>query len=191
MTEMELIQAAASGNEAANQALVGMHLERLVQAIKNRVACEHDAREIAATAITRGLRSLLKFRGDSGFYSYLYRIALNLTKNYYRRREAKMAEHHDSIEASGIDAYGIQVEDAAMQPDQAAHWLDVRHAIMEALMALPDMYRQPLMMYADGTKYDSIAASLNLPLGTVRSRISRAREIMRKTLNITIGEIAI
>ncbi len=178
MTEQELVRAAAGRDEAA--------FEELVRAYENKVYClalrmcdsPEDAAEVAQEAFLAAWRGLPTFRGEAGFSTWLYRLASNAAIDHLRRAKKQRGDLSLDDEDLGLDAVS---EDPG--PQDAAERQELRQAVTAALRLLSDDHRQVLVLREiQSLSYEEIAEVLELDLGTVKSRISRARSALRKIL---------
>ncbi|MFO7901912.1 MAG: sigma-70 family RNA polymerase sigma factor [Pirellulaceae bacterium] len=177
INERQLIDQALDGDPAAFGQLMRRYQDRLFTSIVHVVGQREEAEDIVQDAFLQALLKLNSFRRDSSFYTWLYRIALNLTANRHRRnrREVSMDPPPSGSLADPADPNELPVQ----------HML--RHErgeqIQIALQALSEEYRTVLVLREiDGLDYQSIARVLEVSVGTVRSRLHRARALMRDRL---------
>jgi RNA polymerase sigma-70 factor (ECF subfamily) len=174
--DQDLVARAQAGDRRAFDVLCLKYQQRIVKLAMRYVREPAEALDIAQDAFIKAYRALPGFRGDSGFYTWLYRIAINVAKNHIAGRDRRTVE----LDAVGPDGDAVEVssllrDDAS--PERIAMQDDLRHAIEGAIAALPDELRAAILMREiDGLSYDEIATAMDCPVGTVRSRIFRARE---------------
>lgn len=176
-TDSELIAMALAGDQAGFEGLVGRYQDRLFVALLGMVQCPGLAEDIAQDAFVKAFLNLHAFRRDSHFYTWLFRIALNSRRRYFRTRNRTTSL--DSV--AEIDQDRIANVDES--PPAAAQLDETRTEIRSALARLSESQRKILMMREfEGFSYRAIAGILGICLGTVRSRISRARDELRREL---------
>ncbi len=178
MTVEELAQAAAAGSEEAFARLVELH-EKRVYALALRVTGnQEDAADVAQEAFLSAWRGLPSFRGDAGFSTWLYRLTSNAAIDHLRKTRRQKAE----ASLDGI-AQGLEVPDPAPTPQEQAETQALREAVRWGLGELSKEHQQALTLREyEELSYEEIAARLEVDLGTVKSRISRARAALRKIL---------
>ena len=178
--EQNWIAAAQKGDQSAFEALVRLY-EKRVYALTLRM-CKNlaDAEEAAQEAFLAAWQGLAFFRGESSFSTWLYRLASNACVDVLRRE----GRHRSAAGPSLNDEETVtDVADDAPSPHALAERAELRQQIEEALSALPEDYRQVLILREMHQRsYDEIAEILALDLGTVKSRINRGRKRLRKIL---------
>jgi len=175
--DASLIAATLAGDSAAFGRLVQTHQDRLYNSLLRVLGSADDAADIVQDAFVQAYTKLNTFRGSSAFYTWLYRIAFNLAMSQRRRqhREASLDQMKSLAGSEPTD--GQPTADAGVLAQERA---DLVHA---ALSELSMEHRQILVLREiDGCRYDEIAEILDLPVGTVRSRLFRARLEMRDLL---------
>ena len=178
--EQQLVDAARGGDEAAFEELVRLY-EKRVLALTNRM-CRNpeDAAEAAQEAFLSAWQGLKFFRGDSSFSTWLYRLASNACVDLLRRE----GRHQTAAGPSFNDEEAnIDVADPAATPHEAAETQELRELIEQGLQSLTPDHRQVLILREmHQLSYDEIAQSLDIDVGTVKSRISRGRKQLRNFL---------
>ena len=178
MTEQELVRAAAGGDTEAFERLVETYENKIYTLALRMSGSPDDAGDIAQEAFLAAWRGLPAFRGEAGFATWLYRMASNDAIDELRRQRKQRGELSLDDEELGLDAV-----DAGPGPQDAAEGEEVRSAVAAGLGALSEGHRQVLVLRElQGLSYEEIAAVLAVDLGTVKSRISRARSALRKIL---------
>lgn len=184
-TDAELVEAARAGDRAAFGDLVGRYQERLFNTMLRIAGSREDAADAVQDAFVQAYLKLDAFRGDAKFFTWLYRIAMNqaLTR---RRRARPMA----SIDAAKEGAGEEPMDETAAPGEQML--VDERaEQVHTALAELGDQHRKILVLREmEGCSYEAIAEILELPVGTVRSRLFRARLQLRDRLRSMWGEEA-
>ncbi len=148
-----------------------------------------DAEEVAQDVFVRIFRALPKFRGDSEFTTWMYRIALNLARNKYRWNKCRGIPRNVSIDApiEGREDSegGFDLPDNEKPPDETLFHQEFEKSVMQEVEKLPPIYRQALVLRnVENMSYEQIAQLLGCKLGTIKSRIARAREELRKRLDL-------
>ncbi len=170
--ETDLIARSVAGDLDAYDQLVGVYEDRVYQVAFRVTGNREDAWDAAQEAFLNAFRSLPRFRGASAFSTWLHRIAVNAALDLVRRRPPQPHLPLESVAVSGGD-----------EPDDAATRSDVQRRITRAIASLPAEQRVVVVLRdLQGLSYEEIAAALRIPAGTVRSRLSRGREALRKHL---------
>lgn len=178
MTEKELVRAAAGGDESAFSELVRIYENKAYHLALRMVSNPEDAYDVAQDAFLAAWRGLPSFRGESGFSTWLYRLVSNAAIDHLRRTKHQRGNVSLDDEELNLDA-----PDDSPTPQEAAEENDLKQAVAAGLRELSDDHRTVLVMReVQELSYEEIAASLQLDLGTVKSRISRARTHLRKIL---------
>ena len=178
--EQQWVEAARQGDQSAFEQLVRLY-EKRVLALTTRM-CKNpaDAEEAAQEAFLSAWQGLPFFRGESSFSTWLYRLASNACVDLLRREGRRQSAAGPSL---NDEETVIDVADDAPSPHALAERAELRQQIEEALSALPEDYRQVLILREMHQRsYDEIAEILALDLGTVKSRINRGRKRLRKIL---------
>ena len=179
MTEQQLLQAARRGREDAFEELVRLYEKRVYHLALRMCGNAEDAYEIAQEAFLSVWKGLRFFRGESSFSTWLYRLTSNAAIDFLRRPRRQGA---DGPSLDDEDTF-VGVADPSPSPHQQAETLELRQALVQGLNTLSPEHRQVLLLRElQGLSYEEIAACLELDLGTVKSRIARAREKLRKYL---------
>ena len=187
-TDRELVQRfQATGDSDAFEQLVERHTGKAYQLAYGLLSSREDAEEVVQDAFVRIFRALPRFRGDSEFTTWMYRIVVNLCNNRYRWNKHRGQGKHISIDAplegQENDTLRLDLPDETLPPDKELTMQEFRTRTEKAMQALPESYRQAVMMRAlKEMDYDEIAAVLHCAVGTVKSRINRGREMLRKML---------
>ena len=174
-TDQQLVQRAQRGDLRAFDLLVLKYQGRIAVLVSRYVSDAGEVEDVTQEAFIKAYRALGKFRGDSAFYTWLYRIAANAAKNHLVAKGRRPGADATIEDAEGFDEGGMLSENAS--PEALAMGGELAEVVESALNALPDELKAALMLREfDGLSYDDIADVLGCPVGTVRSRIFRARE---------------
>ena len=174
-TDQQLVQRAQRGDLRAFDLLVLKYQGRIAALISRYVSDAGEVEDVTQEAFIKAYRALRKFRGDSAFYTWLYRIAANAAKNHLVAKGRRPGADATIEDAEGYDEGGLLSESAS--PEALAMGKELAEVVESALNELPDELKAALILREfDGLSYDDIADVLGCPVGTVRSRIFRARE---------------
>jgi RNA polymerase sigma-70 factor (ECF subfamily) len=175
--DAQLIRATLGGEPAAFGQLVLKYQDRLYNTLYRVLGSAEDARDVAQDAFVQAFLKLESFRGSAAFYTWLYRIGFNLAMSH-RRRGRPVA----SLDTSRSE-HGVEPADGRPTPEADAARHDRARLVHAALAGLADDYRQVVVLREiDGFRYEEIAEILEVPIGTVRSRLFRARLQLRDRL---------
>jgi RNA polymerase sigma-70 factor (ECF subfamily) len=176
-SDLSLVQLAQRGDAGAFDALVRRYQHKVVKLVLRYVRDPAEAEDIAQEAFIKAYRALPRFRGDSAFYTWLYRIAINTAKNVLAAR-GRSPVQYDVDRSDEDDGYDVvaNMKDTAT-PEALALTEEIRSIVTSAIDALPEDLRTAIQLRElEGLSYEEIAAAMECPVGTVRSRIFRARE---------------
>lgn len=176
----ELVSDCLNGQTSAFGQLVTRYQDRLFNTLINVLGSTEDARDVAQDAFVHAFQKLHTFRGHSAFYSWLFRIAMNTAASYGRKKHRTPL----SLEAVRVQS-GLEPPDShpESQPSYALESSERQSLVRVALAELSEEHRVVLVLKEiEGLKYEEIAAIVDCPVGTVRSRIHRARCEMRERL---------
>lgn len=172
-----LVQRARQGDRAAFESLVRRHADRLYAIVVRFGAPRAEAEEIVQEAFVRAWRSLARYRGESQFFTWLYRIGINEAKRHMARRGAQLAQITPDGEPPAA------VDDASPSPQQHAEHRDLRAALELAVRALPEDLRAPLVLRdIEGLSTAEAAAVTQLGEAAFKSRLHRARLAVRASI---------
>lgn len=179
----ELVLRVQQGDKRAFDLLVIKYQHRIIQLVNRYVKDPSEAQDVAQEAFIKAYRALPEFRGDSAFYTWLYRIAINTAKNFLVARSRRSGDFELDVQ----DAE--QVENAPQlqgmdTPEQLLLNDEILRTINAAIEELPEDMRMAIMLREiEGMSYEEIAQIMGCPVGTIRSRLFRAREAIDKQLN--------
>ena len=179
-SEKSLINLVKKGDKKAYEVLVLQYQDRLVFSIYKFLKDYELAQDIAQEAFVKAFKNIEKFRGDSSFYTWIYRIAINTAKNFLSSKSRKSEIYDDEITELKLSESAVTSEN----PENILEAEELRSLTMDAIQGLPDDIRTTLSLREfDGLSYEEIAEVQNCPIGTVRSRIHKGREILDKTFS--------
>ncbi len=184
-----LVERVKQGDQRAFALLVAKYERRVLRLLSRLVRDSAEIEDITQEAFIKAYRALPQFRGESAFYTWLYRIAINTAKNYLAtksRRPVTVGEFQGADDGEFFDP-GDVVEDNNT-PDAVLHSRQVAEAVNAAIEALPEDLKAAITLREiEGLSYEEIAQAMDCPIGTVRSRIFRAREAIAQRLRPLLG----
>ena len=180
--DQQLIERVQKGDKRAFDLLVIKYQQRILALVVRFVRDPQEAQDVAQEAFIKAYRALANFRGDSAFYTWLYRIAINTAKNYLVSRGRRPPDS----DVAADEAEFFEGEHALKDIDSPERLLlrdEIEATVQRTLQQLPEDLRMALSLREfDGLSYEDIAQTMQCPVGTVRSRIFRAREAIDKAL---------
>jgi RNA polymerase sigma-70 factor (ECF subfamily) len=190
-SDLRLVQRAQSGESRAFDQLALKYRPRVVNLAMRYTRNGADAEDIAQEVLIKAYRGLRHFRGECAFYTWVYRITINSAKNALRARaDDPVGRIVDSIDDRGEVDYETRLHELET-PEELTSADDIHSAVNAALEALPEALRTAIMLRElDHLTYEEIAAAMASPMGTVRSRVFRAREFIHDQLR-QIGDIGL
>lgn len=171
-----LVERAQNGDKRAFDLLVLKYQHKIAKLIMRYVRDPAEALDVSQEAFIKTYRALPKFRGDSAFYTWLYRIAINTAKNHLVAMKRRPVDFE--VDLQDPDSYDInaRLQDTDT-PDRIMQREELRETVEAAIAALPHELREAIILREiEGLSYEEIARAMDCPVGTVRSRIFRARE---------------
>ncbi|MGR8981356.1 MAG: RNA polymerase sigma factor RpoE [Gammaproteobacteria bacterium] len=178
-----LVVRVQQGDKSAYDLLVVKYQHKIIQLVNRYVKDSSEAQDVAQEAFLKAYRALGNFRGESAFYTWLYRIAINTAKNYLMSRSRRSVDTQVDLQ----DAEEIEKAPQLQGIDTPeSHLLneEIVETIKTAIAKLPEEMRTAIMLREfEGMSYEEIAEAMDCPVGTVRSRIFRAREAIDNKLN--------
>ena len=181
--DQQLVERVQRGDKHAFDLLVAKYQRKLGRLISRFVRDTGEAEDVTQEAFIKAYRALPGFRGDSAFYTWLYRIGINTAKNYLlaNKRRPPSSTPFDAEEAESFEDAGLLHE--VSTPENELMSKQVVNVVQSALQLLPEDLRSALTLREiEGLSYEEIASVMNCPVGTVRSRIFRAREAVAEKL---------
>jgi RNA polymerase sigma-70 factor (ECF subfamily) len=181
--DQQLVERAQRGDKRAFELLVEKYQRKLARLVSRLVRDPGEVEDVTQEAFVKAYRALPSFRGDSAFYTWLYRIGINTAKNYLvaMGRRAPTSTEVEAEEAEGFDS-GELLRDINT-PESLLLSKEIAGTVNAAIEALPEELRSAIQLRElEGMSYEEIAKLMGCPVGTVRSRIFRAREAIAERL---------
>ncbi|NRA52814.1 MAG: RNA polymerase sigma factor RpoE [Gammaproteobacteria bacterium] len=181
-TDQQLVELVQQGNKAAFDLLVRKYQNRVLNLVSRFVKNQGDVQDVAQEAFIKAYRALPGFRGESAFYTWLYRIAVNTAKNYLvAQKRRPSGSDIDAMDAENFDGSDNLRENSS--PERLLLSEELRKVVFATLEQLPEDLRTAITLREmEGLSYEDIAQVMECPVGTVRSRIFRAREALDKQI---------
>jgi RNA polymerase sigma-70 factor (ECF subfamily) len=182
-SDLVLVKRVQRGDKTAFDLLVRKYQHKVVKLVLRYVRNPAEAEDIAQEAFIKAYRALPQFRGDSAFYTWMYRIAINTAKNSLASRDrSPIAYDLDLNDPEESHHVQTKLQDPDT-PEGMALTEEIRQIVNSAIEGLPEELKTAIVLRElDGLSYEEIAAAMDCPVGTVRSRIFRAREAIDKRL---------
>lgn len=181
LLDEELVRRAQAGTPRAFDLLVLRHQAKVIQLV-SRFVGDGDAPDVAQEAFIKAYRALPNFKGDSAFYTWLYRIAINTAKNQLVSRKRRPLAQDIDVQDAELYGHTEQMSDNTT-PEAELLTAEIQTAVSEAIANLPPDLRQAITLRElEGLSYEEIAEAMDCPIGTVRSRIFRARAVVDEVL---------
>ena len=181
--DRQLVERAQRGDKRAFELLVEKYQRKLARLLSRFIRDPAEVEDVTQEAFIKAYRALPAFRGDSAFYTWLYRIGINTAKNYLMAmgRRAPTSTEVEADEAEGFEE-GEQLRDINT-PESVLLSNEIAETVNSTIEALPEELRTAIQLREiEGMSYEDIAQVMNCPIGTVRSRIFRAREAIAAQL---------
>ncbi|MBL1140901.1 MAG: RNA polymerase sigma factor RpoE [Proteobacteria bacterium] len=182
VTDKQLIDRVKNGEKAAYDLLVLKYQQRIVNLVSRFVRNQSDALDVTQEAFIKAYRALPNFRGESAFYTWLYRIAVNTAKNHLAVQSRRPSgNNYDVSEIEQIEGADALKEQAT--PESLILKDELQATVLKAIEDLPEDLKTAIMLREiEGLSYEEIAGVMECPIGTVRSRIFRAREAIESEM---------
>lgn len=187
-SDRELVERVQAGDKQAFDLLVLRYQQKLVKLISRYVRDPQEAMDVAQEAFIKAYRAIPGFRGESSFYTWLYRIGVNTAKNHLVAQGRRPPD--SDVDAQDAERFDIDTMLREQDtPEAEAYRDEVERTVVEAIAELPEELRTAVTLRElEGLSYQEIAQVMECPVGTVRSRIFRAREAIDKRLRPLTGE---
>lgn len=188
LLDRELVRQVQLGNTRAFDVLVLRYQWRLKRVVNRYVRNEQEVADVVQEALIKAYRYIPEFRGESSFYSWLYRIAVNTAKNYLQLKKLDILDQYKSVNDGDDSIYDEHLIENAT-PEVLLQCAEFEKTLFQFLHQLPDELRVVLILRElAGLSYDEMANALNCPIGTVRSRLARGRQILNDKLQAMISD---
>lgn len=186
--DQKLVERVQRGERGAFDLLVQKYQHKILNLITRYVHDPAEAQDVAQEAFIKAYRALRNFRGDSAFYTWLYRIAINTAKNFLVAQGRRPPG--SDIDAQDAEQYDVESRLKYRDtPEHEALKEELEKAVFEAIGQLPDDLRTAITLREmEGMSYEDIATAMDCPIGTVRSRIFRAREAIDQQIRPLLDE---
>jgi len=189
-TDQLLVERVQKGDKRAFDLLVGKYQHKIVSLISRYVSDHAEALDVAQEAFIKAYRAIGRFRGDSAFYTWMYRIAINTAKNHL----VSQSRRPPSSDIDAQDAEQFHFDTRLKDRGSPEHELlkeEIENTIHDAIADLPDDLRVAITLREmEGMSYEDIATTMDCPIGTVRSRIFRAREAIDVRLRPLLSNVS-
>ncbi len=183
-----LVDRVRAGDKHAFDLLVLKYQQRIVNLIMRYVKDHAEALDVAQEAFLKAYRAIPTFRGDSAFYTWMYRIAINTAKNHLVAARRRPLDHASDISEPEEFDWHVRMQDHDT-PERQAIGEELRQTVEKAIADLADDLRTAIVLREiDGLSYEEIAQVMECPVGTVRSRIFRAREAIDKCIKPVVDD---
>ncbi len=180
--DSKLIKAALKGDQVSYRAIMKKYHDQVYGLLYRMVHDKGEVEDLTQEAFIKAFQSLKNFNEEFAFSTWLYKIATNNCIDYIRKRKLQTFSIDKPIESKEGE-YSFEIPDSSFEPDRSMIEGQRTKALEEAINSLPEKYRQVILMrHTEDKDYQEIADELNLPLGTVKAHIFRAREILYKKL---------
>ncbi|SEF91570.1 RNA polymerase sigma factor RpoE [Nitrosomonas ureae] len=186
--DQQLVERVQSGDKQAFDLLVIKYQRKLARLLSQFIRDSAEVEDVTQEAFIKAYRALPSFRGDSAFYTWLYRIGINTAKNFLvsQGRKLPTLQGFDNEDAEDFEDSGLLKE--MNTPESELMSQEIAQTVNQTLDSLPEELRTAIVLREiDGLSYEEIANIMNCPIGTVRSRIFRAREAISEQLRPLLG----
>ena len=178
--DINIINLVKKGDVRAFDILVVKYQDRLVYSVFKFCNDFELSQDIAQEAFVKAFRNIDKFRGESSFYTWIYRIAINTAKNYFSNKSRGAETYNEDVLDGALSDLSLNSDN----PETLLAAEEMKDAVNQAFQNLPDEIRSTLSLREyDGLSYEEIAKVQNCPIGTVRSRIFKGRELINETFS--------
>ncbi|UCC14213.1 MAG: RNA polymerase sigma factor RpoE [Gammaproteobacteria bacterium] len=181
-SDQMLVERVQRGDKSAFDVLVVKYQHKVINLIMRYVKDQAEALDVAQEAFLKAYRALPRFRGDSAFYTWLYRISINTAKNHLVAARRRPLDY--DLDLQNPEQYDMHARLKDVDtPEGSLLSEEIRETVNQAIESLPEDLRTAIMLRElEGMSYEEIATTMECPVGTVRSRIFRAREAIDKRL---------
>ena len=178
--DINIINLVKKGDSRAFDILVVKYQDRLIYSVYKFCKDLELSQDITQEAFVKAFRNIDKFRGESSFYTWIYRIAINTAKNYFSNKSRGAETYNEDVLDGALSDLSLNSDN----PETLLAAEEMKDAVNQAFQNLPDEIRSTLSLREyDGLSYEEIAKVQNCPIGTVRSRIFKGRELINETFS--------
>src|ERR1700722_7405623 len=183
-----LVERVQKGDQRAFDLLVRKYQHKIVAVISRYISDWSECQDVAQEAFIRAYRAMANFRGDSQFYTWMYKIAINTAKNYLVSQGRRPPTDDISIEDAVLLDGGTRLKERAT-PERELLRQEIEQTVFDTVESLPEDLKVAITLReVDGLSYEEIAQTMNCPIGTVRSRIFRARDAIDQKLRPLLSD---
>jgi RNA polymerase sigma-70 factor (ECF subfamily) len=183
-----LVERVQKGDNRAFDLLVRKYQHKIVAVISRYISDWSECQDVAQEAFIRAYRAMANFRGDSQFYTWMYKIAINTAKNYLVSQGRRPPTDDISIEDAVLLDGGTRLKERAT-PERELLRQEIEQTVFDTVESLPEDLKVAITLReVDGLSYEEIAQTMNCPIGTVRSRIFRARDAIDQKLRPLLSD---
>jgi RNA polymerase sigma-70 factor (ECF subfamily) len=181
-SDKRLVERVKRGDKRAFDVLVLKYQHRIANLIGRYVRDQDEVLDVTQEVFVKAYRAMANFRGDAQFYTWLYRIAINTAKNFLVAKSRRPPDTDIDVDDGEFSDHPVVISDEG-NPEDLLSGEDLKEVLQKALEDLPEELRTALMLREfDGLSYGEIAQVMECPVGTVRSRIFRGRELIEKRI---------
>ncbi len=180
MTDIEVIKRVRAGNNAAYEELVLKYEKRVFNTVMNMIKHEQDSMDITQNVFVKAYTHIGNFNDESDYFTYLFRIAINECKDYWKKASKKK-----NVSLYDEDGNPLEVADHSANPEEMTEANELKLAVNQEIYALSPEYRDVVLLRGIyGLSYEEIASVTGVDIGTVKSRLHRGREKVREALKL-------
>jgi len=187
-TDRELVERVQKGDKRAFDLLIRKYQHKIVSVISRYVSDWSECQDVAQEAFIRAYRAIGNFRGDAQFYTWIYKIAVNTAKNHLVSQGRRPPKDDIAVDDAMLLDGGAWLKDRAT-PEHELLRQEIEQTVFDTVEQLPEELKTAITLReVDGLSYEEIAERMNCPIGTVRSRIFRARDAIDQKLRPLLGQ---
>ena len=186
--DQALVERVQKGDSRAFDLLVRKYQHKIIAVISRYISDWSECQDVAQEAFIRAYRAMANFRGDSQFYTWMYKIAINTAKNYLVSQGRRPPTDDIAIDDAVLLDGGTRLKDRAT-PERELLRQEIEQTVFDTVESLPEDLKVAITLReVDGLSYEEIAQTMNCPIGTVRSRIFRARDAIDQKLRPLLSD---
>jgi RNA polymerase sigma-70 factor (ECF subfamily) len=189
--DQALVERVQKGDQRAFDLLVRKYQHKIIAVISRYISDWSECQDVAQEAFIRAYRAMANFRGDSQFYTWMYKIAINTAKNYLVSQGRRPPTDDIAIDDAVLLDGGARLKERAT-PERELLRQEIEQTVFDTVESLPEDLKTAITLRAvDGLSYEEIAEKMNCPIGTVRSRIFRARDAIDQKLRPLLSDTVV